>query len=194
MLPRRQTHNRPVLTAPRPSEPRYAIELDIFSGSHPEAPVASSTIRPRRTDINSRAASGAEAAPVFKAQRPAPGKSATGYRGAALWSSLGFALGIAFWHVIGFWSFIASVVLPAPGERDLTAQRPATQTAPPQRIVNPARATRTLPQPTNAVPATQPAASATAPALNWGTTVVLSENSGPSPASPPAGAAPPKAD
>ena len=32
---------------------------------------------------------------------------------AGLWALLGFLVGIAFWHMIGFWGFVSQVVLPA---------------------------------------------------------------------------------
>lgn len=39
-------------------------------------------------------------------------QSSTGWR----WGLLGFASGVIFWHLIGFWGFVAEVVLPSPSE------------------------------------------------------------------------------
>jgi hypothetical protein len=38
-----------------------------------------------------------------------------------LWGLAGFVFGIAFWHLIGFWGFMAQVVLPTPGHQKLVA-------------------------------------------------------------------------
>lgn len=39
-------------------------------------------------------------------------RSPAGWR----WGLLGFASGVIFWHLIGFWGFVAEVVLPTPSE------------------------------------------------------------------------------
>jgi hypothetical protein len=46
-------------------------------------------------------------------------------RGALLWGGLGFIAGAVFWHLVGFWSFVAEVVL------DRTAAAQASVVAPP---------------------------------------------------------------
>lgn len=102
-----------------------------------------------------------------------------------LWGFLGFALGIAFWHVIGFWGFVASVVLPQSSDRESLSQSqrlvdPRDATPNPSKTVSHARPTRTLQQ--QQVLAGKTAAATAPPLTNepqremplpgWGTTVV----------------------
>jgi hypothetical protein len=41
------------------------------------------------------------------------------------WASLGFVLGAAFWHAIGFWDFVGNVVLNGPSDRRRIAAEPS---------------------------------------------------------------------
>lgn len=53
-------------------------------------------------------------------------KSAGRLRAALLWGGMGFVAGAVFWHLVGFWSFVAEVVL------DRTAAAQAAAAAPPR--------------------------------------------------------------
>ncbi len=46
-----------------------------------------------------------------------------GHRSPALWGLLGFAIGVAFWHFVGFWNFMEDAVLrtPNPQQSQLSA-------------------------------------------------------------------------
>ena len=68
---------------------------------------------------------------------------------ALLWGVLGFASGIVFWHVIGFWGFVSEVVLPAaPASRAASSLPHAPVTQPTSHL--PARFAR--PRITKAAP------------------------------------------
>lgn len=113
-------------------------------------------------------------------------------RSPVLWGLFGFTLGVVFWHAIGFWSFIASVVLPLPSEREsalgtprMTGPRDATQ--PTARTISHARPTRTLQQQQQLVTGRAAATSAPPqiaeplremPLPGWGTTIVTSDRDG----------------
>jgi hypothetical protein len=53
-------------------------------------------------------------------------KSTGRLRAALLWGGMGFVAGAVFWHLVGFWSFMAEVVL------DRTAAAQAAVGAPPR--------------------------------------------------------------
>jgi len=124
-----------------------------------------------------------------------PRSSASLRRSPVLWGIFGFALGVVFWHAIGFWSFVASVVLPQHGDRDpaVTAPRladPRDAAQPTARTVSHARPTRTQQQQQQLV--TGGGAAMTAPPRiaepqremplpGWGTTIVTSDRDGTTP-------------
>jgi hypothetical protein len=71
----------------------------------------------------------APSAPVNSSNRSV--KRAGRLRAALLWGGLGFIAGAVFWHLVGFWSFIAEVVL----DRAPAAQ--AAVVAPPSAVSGP---------------------------------------------------------
>ncbi len=83
-------------------------------------------MRTRNAELRPRAprAPGVGAAPAEDQRtpqvtaRPRHGRSA-GRRviGRAGWLAAGFLLGVAFWHVVGFWNFVGTVVLNTPKDR-----------------------------------------------------------------------------
>jgi hypothetical protein len=84
--------------------------------------------------------------------RPTPRRRRSRARASAwLWGIAGFVFGIVFWHLIGFWGFMAQVVLPTPAHQKLVAPQPLGpgpfegQAAPgaPSGHASPVRPTRT---------------------------------------------------
>ncbi len=51
---------------------------------------------------------------IKKEPKKASGASGASHRSPALWGLLGFAIGVAFWHFVGFWSFMEDAVLRTP--------------------------------------------------------------------------------
>ncbi|MGH1352760.1 MAG: hypothetical protein ACRBBN_18435 [Methyloligellaceae bacterium] len=50
-------------------------------------------------------------------RKKASGISGASHRSPALWGLLGFAIGVAFWHFVGFWSFMEDAVLRTPPQQ-----------------------------------------------------------------------------
>ena len=70
---------------------------------------------------------------------------ASARRVAVVWAALGFVVGIVFWHLIGFWGFVQTIVLPPGAPERVRASEPVAGSGEPamQSTVSlPARPTR----------------------------------------------------
>lgn len=159
---------------------------DIATALRNEPPASDNDLRPAAPNRRQRRTDVPASRPV--ASRPNP----------IVWGVLGFALGVVFWHAIGFWSFVASVVLPHGPDRETSGYGRASDqrdAVPAQsRTVSHARPTRSLQQQQQVLTGRHAAATApprTAgpqpemPLPGWGTTVVTAEpETGVAPATP----------
>ena len=59
-----------------------------------------------------------------------------------LWAAIGFGMGVAFWHFIGFWGFVSDVVHPPTKTAYTTEAAPLPALGQQKDIVFPARGTR----------------------------------------------------
>ncbi len=80
------------------------------------------------------------AAPIEHDRRSS--KTTGRLRAALLWGGLGFIAGAVFWHLVGFWSFIAEVVLDrAPAAQASVVAPPSTASVPTVVLVEADRCT-----------------------------------------------------
>lgn len=182
-----QAQRRQILPSPNGDAHANDVHSDLW---HDSDAFRVSVPRPASEQPTLHQNTGPQALPVKNRRQrlPRPATGSIKGRNPVLWGVLGFALGVAFWHAIGFWGFVSAVVLPQAAERDTQNQRQAeprdTVTVPP-RTVSHARPTRSIQQQQQIV-AGKPAA-ATAPPRSddpqpqmplpgWGTTVKLAED------------------
>ena len=91
---------------------------DVASGQ-PRSPLASGAPASRQPVARRQPARSTSRAALHSSDR----------RRAWLWALLGFLVGVAFWHLIGFWGFVAQIVLPP-----VTEPRSSASANPPNGI------------------------------------------------------------